>query len=141
MQNTYSKVFRLNKLQGINILPLCSSQTFRAIGRIKFSRCVVILRFISSVQEFHECRSYIHVCGDCGAGKKCAGTTSKMPVKQSNKLFQFTFHIVLHCHTPQVLGKVQTMDPRLIDALYGPGPRTRSIKILIRATDPLSYYP
>ena len=49
MENTY--VYHVNELQGINVPPLCSSQTLCAINWVKFTRCVVILMlFLSSLQ-------------------------------------------------------------------------------------------
>ena len=45
MKNIYNNVFHLKKLPGyyISVPALCSSRAFCAIGRVKITRCVVIL--------------------------------------------------------------------------------------------------
>ena len=63
MGNIYNSVCHLNKLQGINVQPLCFSQmqTFCPIGRVKFTWCVVILMLFLSSLQICAMMTYLHV--------------------------------------------------------------------------------
>ena len=63
MKIFYKNVFHLNKssYRGMSVSQLCSSRAFCAIGRVKFTRCVVILMlFLSSLQGC-SMMTYLHV--------------------------------------------------------------------------------